>query len=84
KSSSHTTIAQKYFKDDVDNEEYERQYERDVQRFYPEKKTSDLTLREFGKQESKSPSGCELIAGLGTGEVQKPGPKWRYKSTRPW
>ncbi|KAA6375743.1 MAG: hypothetical protein EZS28_028731, partial [Streblomastix strix] len=81
---SHTTIAQKYFKDDVDNEEYERQYERDVQRFYPEKKTSDLSLSEFGKQESTSPSGSVLIAGLGTGEVQKPGPKWRYKSTRPW
>ncbi|KAA6380022.1 MAG: hypothetical protein EZS28_024452, partial [Streblomastix strix] len=61
------------FKDDVDNEEYERQYERDVQRFYAEKKTSDLSLSEFGKQESTSPSGSGLIGGLGTGEVQKPG-----------
>ncbi|KAA6359755.1 MAG: hypothetical protein EZS28_044718, partial [Streblomastix strix] len=54
-----------------DNEEYERQYERDVQRFYAEKKTSDLSLSEFGKQESTSPSGSGLIAGLGTGEDKK-------------
>ncbi|KAA6367779.1 MAG: hypothetical protein EZS28_036693, partial [Streblomastix strix] len=81
KTSTNAAIAQKFFKDDIDNDEYQRLYARDIRRFFPE---TDLQKQQQQQQDQNNNRPPGLIPGLATGENVKAGPKWRYKSTRPW